>query len=74
MQQIKVAESNIVRIERSLKDAQARLRYEASLTRSNSKRATITLNNLQASKKSNEDLLLAKLTWLKYSDELSRKV
>ncbi len=64
MQQIKVAESNIVRIERSLKDAQHQ--YEAGIVdKIDYKRATITLNNLQASKKSNEDLLLAKLTWLK---------
>lgn len=63
MQQIKVAESNIVRIERSLKDAQHQ--YEAGIVdKIDYKRATITLNNLQASK-SNEDLLLAKLTWLK---------
>ncbi len=64
MQQIKVAESNITRIERSLKDAFNQ--YKAGLVdKIDYKRATITLNNSKASKKSNEQLLIAKLEYLK---------
>jgi outer membrane protein len=64
MQQIKVAESNITRIERSLKDAYNQ--YKAGVVdKIDYKRATITLNNTKASKKSNEDLLVAKLAGLK---------
>lgn len=64
LQQIKVAETNITRIERSLKDAFNQ--YSAGIVdKIDYKRATITLNNTQAAKKSNEDLLVAKLEWLK---------
>lgn len=64
IQQIKVAESNIIRIERSLKDAFNQ--YQAGIVdKIDYKRATIALNNTQAAKKSNEDLLTAKLEWLK---------
>ncbi len=64
VQQIKVAESNITRIERSLKDAYNQ--YSAGIVdKIDYKRATITLNNSLASKKSNEDLLVSKLEWLK---------
>ena len=64
MQQIKVAESNIARIERSLKDAYNQ--YKAGIVdKIDYKRATITLNNTRASKKSNEALLSAKLEALK---------
>lgn len=64
MQQIKVAESNIARLERSLKDAYNQ--YKAGIAdKIDYKRATITLNNIKASKKTNEDLLTAKLQWLK---------
>ncbi len=64
MQQIKVAASNIIRIERSLKDAFNQ--YKAGLVdKIDYKRATIILNNTKASKKSNEDLLVAKLSYLK---------
>lgn len=64
MQQIRVAESNITRIERSLKDAYNQ--YKAGIVdKIDYKRATITLNNTRASKKSNEDLLVAKLAGLK---------
>ena len=64
MQQIKVAESNITRLERSLKDAYNQ--YKAGIAdKIDYKRATITLNNLKASKKSNEDLLVAKKEYLK---------
>lgn len=64
LQQIKVAESNITRIERSLKDAYNQ--YSVGIVdKIDYKRATIALNNTQASKKSNEDLLVAKVEWLK---------
>lgn len=64
MQQVKVAESNITRIERSLKDAYNQ--YKAGVVdKIDYKRATITLNNTKASKKSNEALLVAKLAALK---------
>jgi outer membrane protein TolC len=64
VQQVKVAESNIIRIERSLKDAFNQ--YKAGIVdKIDYKRATITLNNIKASKKSNEDLLVAKLQYLK---------
>ncbi len=63
-QQIKVASENIVRVERSLKDATAQ--YNAGITdKIDYKRATITLNNLKASKKSNEELVKAKIEYLK---------
>lgn len=64
MQQIKVSESNISRIDRSLKDAYNQ--YKAGIVdKIDYKRATIILNNTKAAKKSNEDLLIAKLAWLK---------
>lgn len=64
MQQIKVAESNITRIERSLNDALNQ--YQAGLVdKIDYKRATIALNNTKASKKSNEDLLVAKVDRLR---------
>ena len=63
-QQIKVAESNIVRIERSLKDAYNQ--YKAGIVdKIDYKRATITLNNTKASRKSNAELLVAKFIRLK---------
>lgn len=63
-QQIKVAAENITRVERSLKDATAQ--YKAGITdKIDYKRATITLNNLKASKRSNEELVKAKLEYLK---------
>ncbi len=64
MQQIKLAESNITRIERSLKDALNQ--YNAGIAdKIDYKRATIALNNTKASKKGNVALLIAKLTRLK---------
>ncbi|MEP6674672.1 MAG: TolC family protein [Ferruginibacter sp.] len=64
MQQIKVAESNITRIERSLKDAYNQ--YKAGIAdKIDYKRATITLNNTKATKKTNEEQLVAKLEYLK---------
>jgi outer membrane protein TolC len=64
MQQVQVADANIVRIERSLKDAFNQ--YKAGIAdKTDYKRATITLNNIKAAKKSNEELLTAKLEYLK---------
>lgn len=63
-QQIKVAEQDIVRIERSLKDATAR--YESGIVdKTDYKRATIALNNTKALKTSGEEILKAKLEYLK---------
>ncbi|MEP7145250.1 MAG: TolC family protein [Ferruginibacter sp.] len=64
MQQIKISDENILRIERSLKDAYNQ--YKSGIVdKIDYKRATITLNNANASKRSNEDLLKAKLENLK---------
>lgn len=63
-QQIKVANENIVRIDRSLQDAKAQ--YESGVVdKIDYKRATISLNNARASKKTNEELLKAKNEYLK---------
>lgn len=63
-QQIRVAETNILRIERSLKDAENQ--YKAGVTdKIDYKRATITLNNSRASRNSNQELLKAKVEYLK---------
>jgi outer membrane protein len=63
-QQIKVAAENIIRTERSLKDATAQ--YKAGVTdKIDYKRATISLNNIKAAKKSNEELERAKIEYLK---------
>ena len=63
-QQIKVAAENIVRLQRSLQDATNQ--YKAGVTdKIDYKRATITLNNIKASKKSNEELYKAKVEYLK---------
>jgi len=59
-----VANENIVRLERSLKDARAQ--YDAGVVdKTDYKRATIALNNAKASKKSNEEALKAKTEYLK---------
>ena len=64
IQQIKIAAENIVRIERSLKDAYNQ--YKSGVAdKIDYKRATITLNNTIASKRSNEALLEAKMEYLK---------
>ncbi|MEO6489536.1 MAG: TolC family protein [Ferruginibacter sp.] len=64
LQQIKVAEENIRRIERSLQDALNQ--YKAGITdKIDYKRATITLNNTKATRNSNQELLGAKLEYLK---------
>lgn len=63
-QQVKVSDENITRVERSLKDAYNQ--YQAGITdKTDYKRATIALNNARAAKKSNEELLKAKLEYLK---------
>jgi len=64
MQQLRISNENIVRIERSLKDAYNQ--YTAGIAdKIDYKRATITLNNTNADKRSNESLLDAKLAYLK---------
>jgi outer membrane protein TolC len=63
-QQVKVTNENIVRLERSLKDARAQ--YDAGVVdKTDYKRATIALNNASASKKTNEEALKAKTEYLK---------
>ncbi|MDN3656399.1 TolC family protein [Ferruginibacter paludis] len=63
-QQIKVSTTNIQRIEQSLRDAFNQ--YKAGIAdKIDYKRATITLNNSKAAKRSNEELLKAKLENLK---------
>jgi outer membrane protein len=63
-QQVRVTNQNIVRLERSLKDALAQ--YNAGIVdKTDYKRATISLNNVRASKKSLEELLKAKEETLK---------
>jgi outer membrane protein len=63
-QQIKVSAENINRIQRSLKDAYSQ--YQAGVAdKTDYKRATIGLNNAQALKKTNEELLRAKMENLK---------
>jgi outer membrane protein TolC len=64
-QQIKVAEENIVRLEKSLSDAY--YQYKAGVVdKTDYKRATISLNNTKASLKANRDVLTAKKEYLKY--------
>jgi outer membrane protein TolC len=63
-QQIKVSAETITRLERSLKDATAQ--YNVGVAdKTDYKRATIALNNARASKAANENLLQAKLEYLK---------
>jgi len=63
-QQIRVADENILRLERSLKDARAR--YDAGIVdKTDYKRATIALNNAKAARKSNDEALKAKTEYLK---------
>ena len=76
-QQINVAAENIVRTERSLKDATAQ--YNAGIAdKIDYKRATISLNNIKASKRSNEELEKAKIEYLKslmgYPDSLTLNI
>ncbi|HMR93507.1 MAG TPA: TolC family protein [Chitinophagaceae bacterium] len=59
-----VVNENIVRLERSLKDAKAQ--YDAGVVdKTDYKRATIALNNARATLKSTEELLTAKTIYLK---------
>ena len=63
-QQIKVADEDIVRLERSVKDAQNQ--YQSGLVdKTDYQRATIALNNATALKRSNEAVLKAKSEYLK---------
>ncbi|QRQ99441.1 TolC family protein [Dyadobacter sandarakinus] len=63
-QQIDVAEEDIVRLERSLRDAENQ--YKAGVAdKIDFKRATISLNNTKANKKANEEILKAKTEYLK---------
>jgi outer membrane protein len=63
-QQIGVATEDILRLERSLKDAKNQ--YESGIAdKIDFKRATISLNNTKANKKSNEEILKAKTEYLK---------
>jgi outer membrane protein len=64
MQQIEVSEESIVRLERSLKDAQSR--YNSGVSdKTDYKRATILLTNAKASLKTNQELLKYKQEYLK---------
>lgn len=63
-QQIKVSEESIVRLQRSLKDAQSR--YNAGVSdKTDYKRATILLSNARVDLKANQEALKAKLEFLK---------
>ncbi|MCF1716739.1 TolC family protein [Flavihumibacter sp. RY-1] len=63
-QQVKVADENIRRIERSLQDA--KFQYDAGVAdKTDFKRATIALNNAKASRIANEEILKAKQEYLK---------
>lgn len=76
-QQIKVSDENVVRLERSYKDAYNQ--YQAGITdKTDYKRAAIALNNTKAAKKSYEVLLKARIENLKaqmnYPVEASLKI
>jgi len=63
-QQIRVTDENIVRLQRSLKDAKAQ--YDAGVVdKTDYKRATIALNNTLALRKSSDEALKAKKEYLK---------
>lgn len=73
-QQVKVSTENINRIQRSLKDAYTQ--YQVGVAdKTDYKRATIALNNAQALKKTNEEQLKARRSYLKslmgYPDSLT---
>ena len=64
IQQVKVSNQNITRIERSLSDAYNQ--YKAGVTdKTDYKRASIGLNNARALKKTNDEMLKSKLEYLK---------
>ncbi|MFN3665392.1 MAG: TolC family protein [Sediminibacterium sp.] len=74
MQQIKVADENITRIQNSL--AVATNQYKAGIAdKTDYKRATILLNNTRATRSANQSALEAKISYLKnlmgYPDSLS---
>lgn len=63
-QQIKSADENIIRLERSLEDS--RSRYDAGIVdKIDYKRATIALNNAKAQKKAAEEVFNARMDYLK---------
>jgi outer membrane protein TolC len=63
-QQIRVAEENIARLQKSLSDAY--YRYQSGVTdKTDYKRAQITLNNTVATRQANEAALVAKVEYLK---------
>ena len=64
-QQIKVSDQNILRLERSLQDTYNQFKAGVA-DKVDYKRTTITLNNVKATKKINEESLLAKKEYLKY--------
>lgn len=64
LQQVKVSNQNITRIERSLSDAYNQ--YKAGVTdKTDYKRASIGLNNARALKKTNDEMLKSKTEYLK---------
>lgn len=64
LQQIKVGQEDIIRLQRSLKDATSQ--YNAGVTdKTDYKRATILLKNAQATLKTNEEMLIYKQEYLK---------
>ncbi len=70
IQQVKISDENITRIDGSLKDAYNQ--YKAGITdKTDYKRATIGLNNAKALKKTNEEQLKAKLEYLEIVDGIS---
>jgi outer membrane protein TolC len=64
MEQIRITEEDILRIDRSLKDAY--YQYQSGITdKTDFKRATISLNNAKAQKKNGDESLKAKYVYLK---------
>ena len=63
-QQIKVTDEDIVRLERSVKDAESQYR-NGVVDKTDYQRATILLNNANAQKKNDNELLKAKVEYLK---------
>jgi len=63
-QQIKVTQEDITRLERSVRDAKSQFQ-NGLVDKTDYQRATISLNNAVALKKSNEELLKGKLEYLK---------
>jgi outer membrane protein TolC len=63
-QQVSVLNEAVVRLERSLKDAVSQ--YQSGVAdKTDYKRATIALNNAKAQRKQTQDLIVAKLSYLK---------